>query len=118
MLYFNFVFTFFLPGFLDLLDLLPGLGVVEGGVVVEEVSHEGQVELLDAGDDVGGGDEGPAVDLLGLVERALGAGGQVRALQGGLENGYDGLNSTLSLRKITFQIEFVFTSCSYSILTV
>ena len=82
----NVFLTLFLSGLLDLLDLLSGLGVVEGGVVVEEVGHEGQVELLDAGDDVGGGYKGAAVDLLGLVERALRAGRQVGALKGGLED--------------------------------
>ncbi len=51
--------TLLLPGLLYLRQLLPGLRVVQRRVVVEQVCHEGQVELLHARDHVRGGDEGP-----------------------------------------------------------
>ena len=78
------IYNLLLPGLLNGRELLHDLllGRVEGGVVVEEVGHEGEVESLLALHHVLGGDEGPALQLVGLVQHLLGPGDHVLDVHG------------------------------------
>ena len=73
-----------LPRLLDGRELLHDLLLrrVEGRVVVEQVGHEGEVESLLTLHHVLGGDEGPALQFLRLVQHLLGPGDHVLDVHG------------------------------------
>ena len=71
---FNFisVLTFLLSGLLQVLQTLPvNVGLVQARVVVKQVGHKGEVELVHALSHVLGRDEAPAAELLRLLQHHL-----------------------------------------------
>ena len=78
---FKLFLTFFFSGFLDFELDLSRFWIIQSWEVIEEVSDESEVELLNSLDDIGRRHERSALDFVGLVKGSLSSFGQVLALE-------------------------------------